>query len=237
MIFDQAEFEIRCEWGEQGVKQLAPDSDAVIIVDVLSFSTAVEIATARGATIFPYRWRDESAVQYAHSLGARLADKRGSQFSLAPASLINIPAELKLVLPSPNGATLSLLTGTTPTLLGCLRNCRAVAQAAARLGKRIALIPAGERWEDGSLRPAYEDWLGAGAIISFLAGARSPEAGSALAAWHADKEQLTTRLRQCSSGKELLERRFEADVELAAQLNVSSCVPILQNGAFIAQPN
>ena len=36
MTFNQCEFDIRCEWGENGVHQLAPISDAVIIVDVLS---------------------------------------------------------------------------------------------------------------------------------------------------------------------------------------------------------
>lgn len=31
MTFDQAEFAIRCEWGERGVSQLSPISDAGII--------------------------------------------------------------------------------------------------------------------------------------------------------------------------------------------------------------
>lgn len=41
MIYDQSEFDLRCEWGAQGVSQLASISDVVIIVDVLSFSTCV----------------------------------------------------------------------------------------------------------------------------------------------------------------------------------------------------
>ena len=58
MTFDQSEFDVRCEWGEHGVHQLAPISDAVIIVDVLSFSTCVAIATGRGAILFPSAWLD-----------------------------------------------------------------------------------------------------------------------------------------------------------------------------------
>jgi 2-phosphosulfolactate phosphatase len=44
MFFNQQAFMIRCEWGTCGVAQLAPESDAVVIVDVLSFTTCVEIA-------------------------------------------------------------------------------------------------------------------------------------------------------------------------------------------------
>jgi len=45
MTYDQAEYDIRCEWGMQGVARLAGDCDAVIIVDVMS---CVSVATARG---------------------------------------------------------------------------------------------------------------------------------------------------------------------------------------------
>jgi len=60
MIFSQSDFDIRCEWGKQGVFVLAPVSDVVIIVDVLSFSTSVDIAVSQGAIVFPYPWRDDT---------------------------------------------------------------------------------------------------------------------------------------------------------------------------------
>ena len=82
-----------------------------------------------------------------------------------------------------NGSSLSLATGETPTLAGCLRNCQAVALAAMRYGHRIAVIPAGEKWDDGSLRPSFEDLIGAGAIITHLTGVRSPEAQTARSAY------------------------------------------------------
>lgn len=56
--------------GRSRVIQLAPISDVVMIVDVLSFSTSGEIATNNGAIIFPYKWKDESALDYAKSLQA-----------------------------------------------------------------------------------------------------------------------------------------------------------------------
>jgi 2-phosphosulfolactate phosphatase len=138
-----------------------------------------------------------------------------------------------LVLPSPNGATLSFGTGATPTLTGCLRNGRAVAAAAQEYGRRIAVIPAGERWRDGGLRPAFEDWVGAGAILSHLPGVPSPEAQAAVAAYHYARQDLASRLKRCRSGKELIERGFEHDVVLASALDVSVCVPILVRGAYV----
>jgi len=237
MIFDQAEFELRCEWGEQGVTQLAPISDVVIIVDVLSFSTCVEIATNNGAIIFPYQWKDESASNYAKLMNAQLASKERKSndgYSLSPASMINIPAETRVILPSPNGASLTLRTGQTPTLTGCFRNCKAIADFAQNYGQKIAVIPAGERWEDGSLRPAFEDLIGAGAILSYLDGKLSPEAEVARAAFHNMKNILTT-LRKCGSGKELIARGFATDIELAAAINSSTCVPLFTDNAYIKQ--
>ncbi len=238
MIFNQSEFELRCEWGEQGVAQLAPVSDVVVIVDVLSFSTSVEIATNRGATIFPYRWKDESSVDYALSVNAELASHKrqaSNGYSLSPSSLVDIPAGTRLVLPSPNGASLTLRTGQTPTLAGCLRNCKAVADFARSYGTKIAVIPAGERWEDGSLRPAWEDLVGAGAILSYLDGRLSPEAEVAVAAFQNLQGNLVTALERCSSGKELVARGFAKDLELAAAINISSCVPLLVNKAYVKQ--
>jgi hypothetical protein len=49
--------------GRSRVIQLAPISDVVMIVDVLSFSTSGKIATNNGAIIFPYKWKDESALE------------------------------------------------------------------------------------------------------------------------------------------------------------------------------
>ncbi|OUL22522.1 2-phosphosulfolactate phosphatase [Nostoc sp. 106C] len=235
MIFDQAEFALRCEWGQQGVAQLAPISDAIIIVDVLSFSTATEIATNNGAIIYPYQWRDDSAIDYAKSLKAELSKGRMSQegYSLSPASLTKIPTGTKLVIPSPNGSTLTLLTGKTPTIAGCLRNSEAVAKFAQKYGSRIAVIPAGEKWEDGTLRPAFEDLIGAGAILSCLSGSLSPEAETAIVAFHTFQNNLLTFLKKCSSGKELIDKGYELDVELAAAFNISDCVPLFTENAYI----
>ena len=235
MYFDQAEFAVRCEWGRHGIEQVALQTNLVIIVEVLSFSTCVEIATQRGAIVFPYPWRDGTAPAFANSVQAELAGKRGqgSRYSLSPTALMDLDAGLRLVLPSPNGSSLSRATGKTPTLAGCLRNAEAVAAVAAQYGSPITVVPAGERWPDGSLRPALEDWLGTGAIIRHLPGRWSPEAEAAVAAYEAMADQLGDRLKACSSGRELIEQGFEQDVVLAAAVNVSDCVPTLVNQAYV----
>jgi len=235
-IYNQGEFDIRCEWGEHGVAVLAPISDAVMIVDVLSFSTSVDIAVRRGAIVFPYRQRDEKAAEYAATVGAELAHPGRSKgrYSLSPKSLTHIQPGTRIVLPSPNGSTLSLAAGLTPVLAGCLRNARSVALAARRFGPRIGVIPAGERWQDDhSLRPCFEDLIGAGAIISYLDGRLSPEAESALAAFQHARSGLVQSLARCSSGKELVERGYAEDVSLAAELNASDCAPILVEASFV----
>ena len=237
-MFTQSEFDIRLEWGEQGLNQLVPLSDVIIIVDVLSFTTSVEIATQRKATVYPFDAGilDVTLQEFARSVDAQVASKeRKAGFSLSPASLSQIPEGTKLVLPSPNGSRLSLKTGRTPTLAGCLRNARAVARAAQRYGRHIALIPAGERWPDGSLRPSLEDWIGAGAIIHHLGGSASPEARAAATIFASAHQHLADTLMRCGSGKELIERGFQEDVQLASALNRSDCVPVLTRGAFTAQ--
>lgn len=232
--FDQQKFDVRLEWGERGVATLTPISDVVIIVDVLSFSTSVEIAVSRGAVVFPFPWRDSRAADFAASVDAVLAGKRNaSGYSLSPASLTTVPNGTRIVLPSPNGAALSLAARPTPVIAGCLRNAQAAAHAASRLGRRIAVVAAGERWkDDGSLRPAVEDLIGAGAIVSGLAGVKSPEALAAEAVFRHAEAQIAYRLTACGSGKELIVQGFAGDVILASDLNASDCVPILIDQAY-----
>ncbi len=235
MTFDQSEFQVRCEWGLPGLRELGAVSDVIVIVDVLSFTTAIDIATARGGVIFPYPLKGESAASYAGSLNAHLASAdRDSGFSLSPASLRDLPSGYRLVLPSPNGAALSFAVTHPIVLAGCLRNAAAVARTAARLGSTVAVIPAGEMWATGELRPSLEDWIGAGAVIAACTGSQSPEASLAAAGFSYFRENLSQALRESVSGKELIERGFGLDVGLAAELNVSTNVPRLVNRAFVS---
>lgn len=235
MVYNQAGFDIRCEWGAKGIGQLAASSDVIIIVDVLSFTTCVSIAVDNDAVVYPFHSQDASAEEFARQHDAILASKNRQTegFSLSPASLLTIPANTRVVIPSPNGSTLSTMTGTTPTLAGCLRNARAVAEAALAIGKKVSVIPAGERWfTDYTIRFAMEDWIGAGAVIRHLSGTKSFEAQAAENTYMQFRDNLRGCLEGIGSGRELIEKGFPDDVKHAAALNVSSVAPRLIDRAY-----
>lgn len=239
---DQSGCDARFEWGREGVRRLAPVSDVVVIVDVLSFSTCVDVAVSRGATVYPYRWRDASAETFARERGALLAVSRGrttpeQPYSLSPVSLEALPPGARLVLPSPNGSTLASLAADSraAVIAGCLRNASAVAAAAKALGQTVTVIAAGERWEgEGEpLRPAIEDMVGAGAILAALRPtAPSPEAIAAIAVYAAAAAALPPFIAACASGRELVQIGYAADVDAATQHDVSDVIPLLRAGAF-----
>lgn len=225
------------EWGQNGVRILADEGALVVIVDVLSFSTAVSVAVERGATVIPHRFRDDTAEELARSLGATLANPRrgGPGPTLSPASLSALCSGETLVLPSPNGATCAVLAADAGAIVvaGCLRNAAAVGRLAAAFGGTTAVIPAGERWPDGSLRPAFEDLIGAGAILSaFGPDALSPEASAAVAVFRAARDHLHEALGSAASGRELIDAGFAADVAIAAELDATDHVPELMSGGF-----
>ena len=242
-IFAQHGFATRFEWGPAGARALAADVDVLVIVDVLSFTTAVEVAVTRGARVYPYHNRDSSAAAFASRIGATLAVDRPrvsaeAPYSLSPASLAAIPSETKLVLPSPNGSAISVLAAELgrPMLAGCLRNAAAVAFAARARGEVVGVVASGERWRDGSLRPAYEDLIGAGAIIQHLpVDGRSPEAQAAVSAFQAGRDQVQACVAQCASGRELVALGYEPDVQIASELDVSHTVPVFRSGAYAAE--
>lgn len=231
----------RCEWGLAGLLALREQVAVLVVVDVLSFSTAVDVAVGRGAAVLPFPSGDPAAVRAeAARQGAVPAVRRGQPgFSLSPASLAAAPPGLRLLLPSPNGSRLSLAGGGLPLLAGCLRNAAAVASAALHLagGGPVGVVPAGEHWPDGALRPAIEDLLGAGAILCHLGLEPCPEARAARDAYRAAGQDVAALTRAGRSGQELTGRGFSGDVDLAVQDGCSTAVPLLQDGAFQNYPS
>jgi 2-phosphosulfolactate phosphatase len=239
--FEQAGFRARLEWGLAGVRLLAPVVDLVVVVDVLSFSTAVSIAVEQGARVVPYpmdgRVDDGTAATHARAIGATLArpNRGGPGPTLSPASLAGMRSGDLLVLPSPNGSTCAVEAAATGTMVvaGCLRNASAVGRLVDAHGGTAAIVLAGERWPDDSLRPCVEDLLGAGAILAGIEPrSLSPEARAAVGAFRSARSRLGPALTDSASGRELVQRGHGADVALAAALDATDRVPVLVDGAF-----
>ncbi|MET7784037.1 2-phosphosulfolactate phosphatase [Streptomyces sp. NPDC005388] len=236
---------VRFEWGPTGAQRLAPGVACLVVVDVLSFTTSVTVAVESGTRVFPYAWRDETASVFAGQMAAELAVGRRaatttSPWSLSPAALRRAPFTPRLVLPSPNGSAIAAAVDGSTVVAGCLRNATAVGRWLARHGygtpaRPVAVIAAGERWPDGSLRPALEDVLGAGAILAELhaqgAGSLSPEAAAARTSFE-ENPDVAHAVATCSSGLELAQGGFADDVAIAIRLDDSKIVPVLTDGAF-----
>jgi 2-phosphosulfolactate phosphatase len=242
----QTQYQVRFDWGLEGAAAIAQGADVVVIVDVLSFSTTVDVATRHGLAVMPVL--PDEVTEVAERLGAVVAGRRGDAISLSPASFTpeTVAGVERVVLTSLNGATIarSMAGRSAAIVAGSLRNRRAVADWAldrqGDLGDRftIAVVAAGERRDDGSMRFAVEDLLGAGALIDALADVGidycSPEAAAAAAAFTGLKNATGHLIGASASGRELAEAGFRADVDLAIEIDSSLGVPVLGEFGFRA---
>ncbi|MBA3419869.1 MAG: 2-phosphosulfolactate phosphatase [Geodermatophilaceae bacterium] len=248
--FAQAGFRLRLEWGLSGCTAITSGAqhDFVAIVDVLSFTTTLSVAADLGIQVWPYGWADSSAVAYARDRDAVLAVGRSTasarDVSLSPGTLRRANGLQRLVLPSPNGSTIArrLAEGGATVVGVSLRNAVAVADwvtVELELNPRgqLSVVAAGERWPDGSLRPAVEDLWGAGGLLAAMMDGGitdvSPEARAAAAAYRDARDDLAALLRQCASGRELLATGYPEDVDIAAEIDRSTSIPILLEGRFV----
>ena len=252
----QPAYPVRFEWGPTGAAATAEGAAYAVVVDVLSFTTSVCVGVERGIAVHPFAWKDGRAREYADAVGATLAIGRhearrlGGGPSLSPASIAAAEGVERLVLPSPNGsaiaAALADVEGAPTVVAACLRNRTAVAHEVSVLARRgvgscaITVIAAGERWPDGSMRPAAEDLWGAGAVLAALVDlgveGLSPEARVAEAAYRAIEHDVAAAVTECASGRELVDGGFEDDVVIARELDVADRVPVLSDGAFTPLP-
>src|SRR4051812_38737546 len=235
------------EWGPTGAAALAAECDVAVVVDVLTFSTTVSVAADRGVEVRPYPWGAATAGAEPRRHGATMAvhrrDAASGEVSLSPQTFRTADDLSRVVLPSPNGSTICavLAEAGADVVVASLRNRRAVAAYLQRRGGRGLLVPAGERWPDGSLRPAIEDLWGAGAVAAAVMDADaavevSLEAAAGAAAYRLVEGRIAAGLHACASGQELTGWGYASDVTIAAELDTSSAVPTLRDGWLVAQP-
>ena len=215
-------------WGPEGAASLAPDVDVLVVVDVLSFTTCVSIAATRDARVRP------APLDPLGAIGDDLAERDAERPSLSPQSMLRLAPGTEVVLRSVNGAAIAAAAAVldVPLVVACLRNASTVAAALPDFGERAGIIAAGERWPDGRLRPAYEDVVGAGAVLAALGGQQTPQAEAAAIAFRDVRAALSDGLLASRSGVELAQRGFAEDVALAAALDADDVVPVLRDSVF-----
>lgn len=228
-MFTQDGFGVRLEWGLDGVETLAPYCTVLIIVDVLSFTTSVDMIVGQGGRV---------------TLRAASPQATGLR---RPSALKSVQPGQEFTMTSPNGGRLCERAAKQALVMaGCLRNAAAVADKAIDLADRgpIGVVPAGEQWGvsmrtgkfEGRMRVAIEDYLGAGSIVSELLALgyspASPEAALAATTFRTAEPYLGDLLGGCGSGLELGEQGLSEDIAIAGQTNVSKATPQLVNGVF-----
>jgi 2-phosphosulfolactate phosphatase len=249
---------VRFDWGPTAAEVLARGPGAVVVVDVLSFTTAVSVATGRGTAVIPYPLAGEGAAELATRLEADLAVPRRERspdhpWTLSPPTLASAPETPRLVLPSPNGSAIAALvahrqvtehddagTRGQAVLAGCLRNVTAtvgwlLAGAYGTEERPVWLVASGERWPDGSLRPALEDQLGAGAVADALereGRALSVEAQAVARTYRATSDLLAA-IEGSSSGRELVTMGFADEPGFAATLDADAHASVMADGMFV----
>ena len=159
----------------------------------------------------------------------------------AGAQAISIGADVVVlvdVLPEAPGLADSLDVNDAIVVAGSLRNSAAVARWAleqqADKGDRftVAVVALGTRREDGQLRFALEDQLGAGAIIDALAAVGidycSPEAASAAAAFTGLRNATGHLIGASTGGRAVAKNGGRALIDVAIDVNSSDEVPVLR---------
>jgi 2-phosphosulfolactate phosphatase len=233
---------VQLAWGRRGAQAAADRKDILVVVDTLRFSTTAVTAVHHGAVIYPCSVDEARVTALAQRVDGEVAlhqhavSTPSSRFSLSPRSYVGVEPGTRVVLPSPNGSTCCQYGPRTPWLfVGALVNAHAVARAVSHLltiqQLNVTVLACGERWrlpaEEGVLRFALEDYLGAGAVLSALPFSQTVEAQACGATFRALHEHLEALLWECESGQELRTKGLGDDVRHAAQLNVYDTAPVL----------
>ncbi len=213
--FDQSRYQVRLEWGDDGLARLAA-SDVVVVVDVLRFSSTVTTRVAAGGAV------PLDAAAHAVSLNGAAISRAAAALDPAPIVLLGCLRNASAVAEAIADEQRRRGARTSIALIAGGELVPADAGAAARTARRFAV----------------EDLLGAGAIVDAL-GVRgidhtSPEAAAAGEAFRGLRAATRHLLAASGSGQELAERGAHDEVRAAAELDASTAVPVLREGVFVA---
>jgi 2-phosphosulfolactate phosphatase len=206
-LFDQSSYQVRLDWGVDGLVRVAP-SDVIVVVDVLRFSSTVIQAVENGRTV------ELDAAAHAVSInGAAVAEAAaGSGATVLLGGLRNASAVARAIMAIQHERG----DRTSIAVIPC--------------GERVsadAVAP---------LRFAVEDLLGAGAVVDALADLgidhSSPDAAVAGEGFRALRGAARHLVTASGSGRELEAAGRRDEVLAAAAVDAASVVPVLREGAF-----
>jgi 2-phosphosulfolactate phosphatase len=207
--FDQSTYQVRLEWGVEGLARLAP-SDIVVVVDVLGLSARVLAAVERGEAV------EMDAATAAAGEGAAIA--RAASAPGAAAVLVG---------------GLRNASAVADAVLAIQH------EREARTSIAVVGAPASAAEGVGGVRFAVENQLGAGAVIDALAEVgidhSSPEAAVAGEGFRALRRATRHLLTASGSGRAFERAGLREHVLNAAAVDAASVVPMLRGGAFVAR--
>ncbi|MGK9219584.1 MULTISPECIES: 2-phosphosulfolactate phosphatase [unclassified Microbacterium] len=204
--FDQSSYQVRFDWGVDGLRRLAP-ADVVIVVDVIRFTSNVAAAVARG---------EQVALADAHAVSIN-----GAAVAQAAAGLEHAPVVLAGALR--NAAAVARAVLAEQERRGA-RTSIAVIAAGERDGAGLRFAVE-DQLGAGAVIAALSD-LGI--------DHSSPEAVVPAESFRALRRAVKHLLTASGSGRELEGDPRHADVKPAAAIDDLDVVPVLRDGVFAA---
>jgi 2-phosphosulfolactate phosphatase len=202
--FDQSRYQVRLEWGVEGLARLAA-SDIVVVVDVLRFSTTVTDAVALGEEFD----LDDAALSVSVN-GARVAQAAADTGALVLlACLRNATAVASAVLAE------QVRRGVRTTV--------AVIAGGELSGGELRFAAEDQLGAGGVID----------ALAALGLDHSSPEAAVACEAFRGLRGAVRHLLTASGSGQELLERGLRDDVLNASAIDAVDAVPVLRGDSFV----
>lgn len=204
--FDQSFYQVRFEWGTEGLARLAP-ADIVIVVDVLRFSSTVVAALDRGETV--------------------ALDDEAHAISINGAAVARDAADASLVLLGSlrNASAIAAAVDAEQTRRGARTTVAVIAAGELDEPGGSLRFAVEDLFGAGAVISALTD-RGHDHC--------SPEAVAASESFRSLRRAVKHLLNASGSGRELAERGLAADVAAAGELDASAAVPVLRDGVFVA---
>jgi len=230
--------DIWISWFDQGLKE---DSDAYVIIDVLRFSTTVNVALILGFEKI-YAFSDlNKAIEFAKKnklpLMAKEDDEKPkeAEFNNSPSEIIKYAKNYlekgikEVAIKTNSGSVLAskAIDKNKEVLIGSLLNAQTIANYLISKDYMIVnLICSGVKLR----RFSIEDFLAAGAIVDSILEFHKDlsfkdEVLAALLLFRSYKNNLLEVLEKSETGKKLISSGFGEDLEIASRVNSTNVIP------------